>query len=137
MRRPLAASTNHFSNVNFKNLISTAFYIPLGVCALVAMPNWARAHGFAGDRFFPATLATDDPFVANELSLPTFQAIRQPGAPPAKTFDLSADVALKLTPNFGIEVGDGYNLQKSTGSRLRTGFDNVDVGGKYQFLVSA
>jgi hypothetical protein len=54
-----------------------------------------------------------------------------------KTFGLSADVALKLTPNFGIEVGDGYQLQKSQGSRLRTGFDNVSVGGKYQFLVSA
>jgi hypothetical protein len=137
MRRPLAASTNHFSNVNFKNLISTAFYIPLGVCALVAMPNWARAHGFAGDRFFPATISTDDPFVANELSLPTFQAIRVPGAPPTKTFDLSADIALKLTPSMGIEVADGYMLQKSPGSRLRTGFDNVVVGGKYQFLLNA
>ncbi len=31
----------------------------------------ARAHGFAGDRFFPATILTDDPFVADEMSLPT------------------------------------------------------------------
>jgi hypothetical protein len=28
-------------------------------------------------------------------------------------------------------------LQISPGSRLRIGFDNVDVGSKYQFLVSA
>src|SRR5260221_10491244 len=28
-------------------------------------------------------------------------------------------------------------LQKSPGSRLRTGFDNVVVGGKYQFLLNA
>jgi hypothetical protein len=28
-------------------------------------------------------------------------------------------------------------LQKSPGSRLRTGFDNVEVGGKYQFLLNA
>ena len=115
----------------------TTFYIPLGVCALVATPNWADAHGFAGDRFFSATISTDDPFVANELSLPTFQAIRQPGAPPTKTFDFSADIALKLAPNLGIQVGDGYILQKSPGSRLRTGFDNVAVGGKYQFLLNA
>src|SRR5258707_2719557 len=137
MRRPLAASTIHFSNVNFKNLILTAFYIPLGMCALVAMPNWADAHGFAGERFFPTTISTDDPFVADELSLPTFQAIRVPGAPPTKTFDLSADIALKLTPSIGIELADGYMLQKSPGSRLRTGFDNVVVGGKYQFLLNA
>ncbi|HXO97774.1 MAG TPA: hypothetical protein VN857_14400, partial [Chthoniobacterales bacterium] len=115
----------------------TTFYIPLGMYALVATPNWADAHGFAGERFFPATISTDDPFVADELSLPTFQAIRQPGAPPAKTFDFSADIALKLTPNFGIEIADGYLLQKSSGSRLQTGFHNVEVGGKYQLLVSA
>ena len=31
----------------------------------------AFAHGFAGDRFFPATLQTDDPFVADEMSIVT------------------------------------------------------------------
>ena len=128
---------NPFSNLNFKNLFSTAFYVPLGMYALVATPHWADAHGFAGDRFFPATISTDDPFVANELSLPTFQAIRQPGTPPTKTFDFSADLALKLTPSLGAQVANGYMLQKSTGSRLRTGFDNVVVGGKYEFLLNA
>jgi hypothetical protein len=127
----------HFFKLNFKNAFLTTFYIPLGMYALVATPIWADAHGFAGERFFPATISTDDPFVADELSLPTFQAIRQPGAPPAKTFDFSADIALKLTPNFGIEIADGYLLQKSSGSRLQTGFHNVEVGGKYQLLVSA
>jgi hypothetical protein len=125
--------------VSFRSTSIQNAAVLLSACAtaLLAPSVPALAHGFAGNRFFPATLATDDPFVADELSLPTFQAIRQPGAPPTKTFDLSADVALKLTPNFGIEVGDGYQLQKSPGSRLRTGFDNVHVGGKYQFLVSA
>ncbi len=97
----------------------------------------AFAHGFAGNRFFPATLATDDPFVADELSLPTIQAIRQPGDEPTKTFDLSAEVDLKLTPNFGITLGDGYEFQKAVGSNLHTGFDNFEVGAKYQFLVNA
>src|SRR5258708_37273699 len=105
------------------------------MCALVAMPNWAGAHGFAGERFFPATISTDDPFVADEFSLPTFQAIRVPGAPPTKTFDLSADIALKPQPSIGCGVADGYELQKSPGSSLRTGFDNVAVGGRYQFLL--
>jgi hypothetical protein len=123
--------------LNFKFSFLARFCVPLGMLSLATMPHRASAHGFAGDRFFPATISTDDPFVANELSLPTFQAIRQPGAPPTKTFDLSADVALKLTPNFGIEAKDGYMFQKSPGSRLRTGFDNVEVGGKYQFLVNA
>jgi hypothetical protein len=87
--------------------------------------------------FFPQPWLTDDTFVANELSLPTFQAIRIPGDQPTKTFDLSADVALKLTPNFGIEMGDGYQFQKAAGSNLHTGFHNLEVGAKYQFLVNA
>jgi hypothetical protein len=104
--------------------------------AWLAAAGPAFGHGFAGSRFFPATLATDDPFVANELSLPTFEAIRQPGTPPVKTFTPSTDLALRLTPNLGVEVGEAYQLQKSPGRRLRTGFNNVDVGGKYQFFVS-
>jgi hypothetical protein len=58
----------------------------LSACAttLLAPSVPAFAHGFAGNRFFPATLATDDPFVASELSLLTFPAIRQPGAPQQK-----------------------------------------------------
>src|SRR5258707_13614665 len=42
-----------------------------------------------------------------------------------------------MTPSIGIELGNGYMLQKSTGSLIRTGFDNVVVGGKYQFLLNA
>jgi hypothetical protein len=137
MGRRLPASAIHFLDLNLKALFLTAFSIPLGICALIGTPNCVEAHGFAGDRFFPATISTDDPFVADELSLPTFQAMRQPGAPPTNTFDLSADVALKLTPSFGIEAREGYMLQKSHGSRLRTGFDNFEIGGKYQFLVNA
>ena len=42
--------------------------------ALCSRPRCERSaarDGFAGKRFFPATLVTDDPFVADELSLPT------------------------------------------------------------------
>ena len=41
-------------------------------CGLVLIASPAWGHGFVGQRFFPATLAVDDPFVADELSLPTF-----------------------------------------------------------------
>jgi hypothetical protein len=135
--RSLAAPRPHFHILKSKIPFLTRSYLPFVICALAALPKLVDAHGFAGDRFFPATLSTDDPFVANELSLPTFSAIRQPGEPPAKTFSLSADVALKLTPNFGVEVGDAYTWQKSPDSRLRTGFSNLEVGAKYQLLVSA
>lgn len=52
--------------------------LPLAAALASIDPHPAAAHGFAGDRFFPATLLTDDPFVADELSLPTFT--REPTA---------------------------------------------------------
>ena len=48
-------------------IAATAASLSLLISAVPAL-----AHGIVGDRFFPATLAVDDPFVADELSLPTF-----------------------------------------------------------------
>ena len=49
----------------------------LGLVAVVG--GSVSAHGLIGQRFFPATLAIDDPFVADELSLPTVLHIRNRG----------------------------------------------------------
>ena len=51
--------------------MKTSIRIMLSAAVCAVVPATALAHGFAGKRFFPATLATDDPFVADELSLPT------------------------------------------------------------------
>jgi hypothetical protein len=63
-------------------------------------------HGFAGSRFFPATLATDDPFVADECR---FQLFRPSGnqalALPAKTFDLSAVWHSNLLQTSALKLG--------------------------------
>ena len=50
--------------------------VSLTFLAIAAMPATVSAHGFAGKRFFPATLATDDPFVADELS-PAYRLCHQ------------------------------------------------------------
>jgi len=94
----------------------------------------AFAHGFAGDRFFPATIITDDPFAANELSLPTFSEIRQPGQPPVKVFDISTDLSLLVLPRTALTVGDGYGIQKVANQRGQTGFDNVALNVLYEFF---
>ena len=70
------------------------FYV--STITFLAAPLSAFSHGFAGDRFFPATLTTDDPFAASELSLPTFREMRQPGEPPVRDFDISTDISLLL-----------------------------------------
>jgi hypothetical protein len=50
------------SNVN-KHLL---WYPALAAALTIPFhPPQAEAHGFAGQRFFPATIQTDDPFVAD------------------------------------------------------------------------
>jgi hypothetical protein len=43
----------------------------LALIAVALSAAEASAHCFVGPRFLPATLATDDPCVADEISLPT------------------------------------------------------------------
>jgi hypothetical protein len=94
----------------------------------------AFAHGFAGDRFFPATLTTDDPFAASELSLPTYSEIRQPGQPPVKVFDISTDISLLVLPRTALTIGDGYSIQEVANQSAQTGFDNAALNVLYEFF---
>lgn len=112
-----------------------------GRIALVALcliaPTVAHGHGFAGKRFFPATLATDDPFVADELSLPTIQWQKFPAGddgPGGSETDFSIDVAKRITENFGIELGATYKHIKPDGGGAQNGFDNLGLGLKYKFF---
>ena len=102
--------------------------------ALFATTRQACGHGFAGARFFPATLTTDDPFVADELSLPTFSTIRTPDDGGTREIDVSIDIAKRITPNFGIEIGEGFTSLNPSDGQTVTGFDNLELGAKYQLL---
>lgn len=108
------------------------------VSAFMGFSSDAAAHGFAGKRFFPATLATDDPFVADELSLPTISHIKEPDDEGGSTraTDFSLDVAKRITENFGVEVGATYRNLHAEGGSSQHGFDNLGVGFKYKFYQS-
>ncbi len=104
---------------------------------LTALPHPAGAHGFAGARFFPATLTTDDPFVADEMSLPTLQTFHTPDGGGTREFDVSVDLSKRLTPYLDIEVGiDEVNLFPHAGGN-KTGFSNLELGSKFQFYTNA
>lgn len=108
----------------------------LGALACVGIAQTASGHGFAGQRFFPATLATDDPFVSDELSLPTY-SYRHLGAegdePAVKQAAASVDFTKRITANFGLSFEATYLTLKSDDGTVR-GFDNLGMGAKYQFL---
>jgi hypothetical protein len=109
------------------------FWLVCVACELGA-PSRAYAHGFAGARFFPATLSTDDPFVADELSLPTVSTIRTPDGGGTRETDISLDIAKRITPQFGIEIGETLTVLNPHEGRATNGFGNLEVGGKYQIL---
>ncbi len=114
--------------------------IPIVLCALACAAGLnAGAHGFAGKRFFPATIATDDPFVADELSLPTFSR-RKLGAgedSPAVTETVtSIDFTKRITQNLGVGFGVAYVRQRGDDGSVQKGFDNLAASVKYQFHKS-
>jgi hypothetical protein len=105
-------------------------------CAAYELGETSRAygHGFAGARFFPATLSTDDPFIADELSLPTISTIRTPDDGRTRETDISVDIAKRITPYFGIEIGETLTALNWHEGRAVTGFGNLELSGKYQLL---
>src|SRR5262245_60001160 len=72
---------------------------------LAAGPAWA--HGLAGKRFYPATLTIEDPFVADELSLPSVFHIN---GSEGKETTLGAELAKTITPNLGLSIGAEYTF---------------------------
>jgi hypothetical protein len=89
-------------------------YLRIAAMAVLAIPLLASgtpalAHGFAGDRFFPATIQTDDPFVADEMSLPTLT--KDPTDPTGgQSYSVEFDIAKRLTRTFGLTTGAQYQL---------------------------
>ncbi len=113
--------------------LSLVFWLACGVCEFSATGR-VYGHGFAGARFFPATLSTDDPFVSDELSLPTVSTIRTPDDGGTRETDISIDVSKRITPEFAIEIGDTFTALNPHDGRAANGFGNLELGGKYQLL---
>jgi hypothetical protein len=117
----------------------------LSVCGValtlaLATVHLAEAHGLIGKRFFPATLATDDPFVADELSLPTISYLKlrgTPDAPPTKQIDLSGELSKRLSRDLGISLGGTFTMLAPDEGSSVSGFDNLEVSAKYVFFKNA
>ena len=113
--------------------LSLLFWLICVACQFSGI-SLVHGHGFAGARFFPATLSTDDPFVSDELSLPTVSTIRTPEDGGTRETDISVDISKRITPNFAIEIGDSFTALNPHDGPAVNGFGNLELGGKYQFL---
>ncbi len=121
---------------------STQGFLPgaARACALaatvLAAPATGLAHGFVGQRFFPATIATEDPFVADELSLPTVSRVRtneSDEGPASRQTTIAVDFSKRITPNLGLSIGTAHDRIRFAGQPTVAGFENVELGLKYQF----
>src|SRR5207249_6891590 len=109
------------------------------MAAVVGMSASAHAHGLIGKCFLPATLAIDDPFVADELSLPTISYIKQPASsdgPATKVTEISGEFSKRLTPDLGISFEGLYRILDQERDVTLKGFDNLGVSLKYVFFRS-
>ena len=94
----------------------------------------AFAHCFVGPRFLPATLITDDPCVADEMSLPTVSWSRTPDTPPATEWDVGVEISKRITEDFGISIGNTWRQFRPPSGPTMAGWDNLETTAQYQLL---
>ena len=106
---------------------------------LLGLAGPVFAHGLAGKRFFPSTLAIEDPFVSDELTLPNIPHIKRRASgdePAARETSFSGEYSKRITPNFGLSLeGTLVHVDPDHGEVL-DGFENLEVGLKYQAFTS-
>jgi len=110
------------------------------VALLISTALPAGAHGLIGQRFFPATLTIDDPFVADELSLPTVSFMRfhsSDEGPGFRQWDISGELSKRLSPDLGFSLAGTYTILDPAQSSTQSGFDNMEVSIKYVYFKSA
>jgi hypothetical protein len=105
---------------------------------LAGLPvSGALAHCFVGARFFPATLATDDPCVADEMSLPTVDYLPTADNPPGKQVDIEADISKRITADFGVTIAEAWTQIRLPGGPTMAGFNDLVTTFQYQLLKDA
>ena len=108
--------------------------LALAAALMIAQIDNALAHGFAGERFFPATILTDDPFVADEMSLPTITD-NPPGPDGSKQIDFGFDISKRITPDFDLTLSDQWERLKPAGLPAVAGLGPLQTGAQYQLFV--
>ena len=108
--------------------------VVVAAVTLLSATSPALAHGWAGERFFPATILTDDPFVADEISLP--QVSLQPPAPDASQLtNIEIDLSKRITPSTGIVIGDEWQRLRAPGVTSVGGLGALRTMGQYQLFI--
>jgi hypothetical protein len=91
-----------------------------------------------GNRAFAATPTTDDPFVADDLTLSgahTRQGSTS-SSPTLRESEFEAEISKRLTKSIGLSIEGSYEIEDPVGAPSQYGFDDVTAAIKYQFYQS-
>jgi hypothetical protein len=98
------------------------------VLVTVLVSQSANAHGVVGDRFFPATITSDDPFAADELALPTISLGNHEE-------DYEFEYTKSIFRHFSVSLDGGY-VDAQAGSH-ESGFENLEITPTWQLITVA
>jgi hypothetical protein len=125
----------------FRSILRMTGVVACSTLVLSAfLSTGAFAHGVAGKRVFPTTLTIDDPAVADEASLPTFQYQKHGANNDDNSFyeyDINGEYDKRITEHVGIAINYGYTIQDRINQQNRYGFSNLNTTLKWQFLQNA
>ena len=111
---------------------------PLAMLAILAASTTiTRAHEIVGNRFFPATLAIDDPGVNDELALPTISMSKTGDYPSFKQLDISGEFSKRITEDFAVSFAPTWSRLYAPGGPAMTGaqgFQNLETTFKYRLF---
>jgi len=93
-----------------------------------ALPQFAHAHGIVGERFFPATITSDDPFAADELAVPTISLGNHEE-------DYEFEYTKSIVPHFSVSFGGGYVNSHPPGDTHVSGWENLEITPTWQFVT--
>jgi len=88
-----------------------------------------------GQRLFSDQLVIAEPFVEDELSMPSLLHIRKPaggGERRSTITEIGAELKKRITSNLEVSVSGGLELLSVDHASLRSGFENLGLGLKYQ-----
>jgi hypothetical protein len=100
----------------------------------------ASAHEIVGNRMFPATLAIDDPGVADELALPTVAISKTGDVPSVKQLDISGEYSKLITEDFAVSFSPTWTHLYAPGGPMgngASGFQNIETTFKYRAFKNA
>jgi len=114
-----------------------AWSLAMLAAALAASAPIAQAHEIVGNRFFPATLAIDDPGVNDEFAFPTIAVSKTGDDPSFKQRDVSAEFSKRITEDFAISFAPTWSRLSGPGGPAMNGargFQNLETTFKYRLF---